>query len=72
MNTWKKSFRIIDHFELDFIYVSVTLWFSTNGYKLVIHVYEGIDKVMSIHTPILDGNASVLQHKGWHSIFCRH
>jgi hypothetical protein len=34
-----------------------------------LYMYEGIDKVMSIHTPVLDGNAGVLQPGGWHSIF---
>jgi len=29
-----------------------------------LYMYERIDKVMSIHTPILDGGASVLQPKG--------
>jgi len=28
-----------------------------------LYMYEGIDKVMSIHTPILDGSVSVLQHE---------
>ncbi len=32
-------------------------------------MYERIDKVMSIHTLVLDGSADVLQPKGWHSIF---
>ncbi len=32
-------------------------------------MYEGIDKVMSIYTLVLDGSASVLQHEGWHLIF---
>jgi len=27
-------------------------------------IYEGNDKVMNIHTPILDGSASVLQLEG--------
>ncbi len=34
-----------------------------------LYMYERIDKVMSIHTPILDGGASVLQPEGWHSVF---
>jgi hypothetical protein len=29
-----------------------------------LYMYEGIDKVMSIHTPILDGGANVLQLEG--------
>jgi hypothetical protein len=32
-------------------------------------MYEGIDKVMNIHTPVLDGDAGVLQLEGWHSVF---
>jgi hypothetical protein len=27
-------------------------------------MHEGIDKVMSIHTPVLDGSVGVLQHEG--------
>jgi hypothetical protein len=38
----------------------------------LLYMYEGIDKLMNIHILILDGNASVLQSKGWHSIFCGH
>ncbi len=41
-------------------------------YKMVtswLYMYEGIDKVMSIHTPILDGGANVLQLEGWHLVF---
>jgi hypothetical protein len=34
-----------------------------------LYMYEGIDKIMSIHTPVLDGDARVLQPKGWHLIF---
>jgi hypothetical protein len=34
-------------------------------------MYEGIDKVMNTHTPILDGNAGVLQLEGWHLSFLR-
>jgi hypothetical protein len=29
-----------------------------------LYMYEGIDKVMSIHIPILDGGANVLQLEG--------
>jgi hypothetical protein len=28
-----------------------------------LEMYKGIDKVMSIHILVLDGSASVLQHK---------
>jgi len=27
-------------------------------------MYEGIDKVMNIHTPVLDGSVGVLQPEG--------
>jgi hypothetical protein len=30
----------------------------------LLYMYEGIDKVMNTHTPILDGNAGVLQLEG--------
>jgi hypothetical protein len=36
-------------------------------YKIVtswLYMYEGIDKVMNIHTPVLDGDAGVLQLEG--------
>jgi hypothetical protein len=29
-----------------------------------LHMYEGIDKDMNIHTPVLDGSAGVLQPEG--------
>jgi hypothetical protein len=29
-----------------------------------LYMHEGIDKVMNIHTPILDGNVGVLQLEG--------
>jgi hypothetical protein len=29
-----------------------------------LYMYEGIDKVMGIHTPILDGSAGVFQPEG--------
>ncbi len=41
-------------------------------YKMVIswlYMYEGIDKVMNIHTLVLDGSVSVLQLEGWHLVF---
>jgi hypothetical protein len=34
-----------------------------------LHMYEGIDKVMSIHIPVLDGSGVVLQLEGWHLVF---
>jgi hypothetical protein len=40
-------------------------------YKMVaswMYMYEGIDKVMNIHTLVLDVSAIVLQPKGWHSV----
>jgi hypothetical protein len=29
-----------------------------------LYMYEGIDKIMNIHTPVLDGDARVLQPEG--------
>jgi hypothetical protein len=34
-----------------------------------LYMYEGIDKVMNIHTLVLDGGVDVLQPEGWHLIF---
>jgi hypothetical protein len=33
-----------------------------------LYMYEKINKVMSIRTPILNGSIGVLQPKGWHSV----
>ncbi len=41
-------------------------------YKIVtswLYMYEGIDKVMSIHTLVFNGAAGVLQPEGWHLVF---
>jgi hypothetical protein len=34
-----------------------------------LYMYEWIDKIMGIHTPILNDSASVLELEGWHLVF---
>jgi hypothetical protein len=64
MNTCKKSFRVVHHFELIF-YLCLNSFVIS--YKMVtswLYMHEGIDKVMNIQTPVLDGNVGVLQLEG--------
>jgi hypothetical protein len=62
MNISKESFKVVHHFELFYLCLNNFVIF----YKMAIswlYMYEGIDKVTNIHTPILDGTACVLQPK---------
>jgi hypothetical protein len=58
MNTCKNSFKVVHHLCLNsfvIFYKMTTSW---------LYMHEGIDKVMNIHTPVLDGNVGVLQFEG--------
>ncbi len=63
MNISKESFKVVHHFELFYLCLNNFVIF----YKMAtswLYMYEGIDKVMSIHTLVLDGDAHVLQPEG--------